>query len=375
VALVGALLLVPAFAAGVEPPAALSAVVDNARCPAGLAIDGFEKCEAWVSLHGSAAGPDDPGDVTVGPDGTAYTIGLSDDGGQTDAQVVAIDPASGLERWSAVVGMPDLLDGASVGIVRGGRLYIAGTMLATGEGLDYEMHAFDAASGAVLWSATYARPGHNMDMVSDIAASADGSLVFVTGTSVGDSSDVGTIALDGATGALVWVARFDGAGAAEDTGHGLALSPDGARLYVAGSTVPATTRHSDALLLAYDTASGDLAWSATYDGPDHGGEDLFAVAATSDGVYATGYSFRAPFGLAGITLGFEADTGAARWSDRYAFAEETSSGGNAIAASPDGTRVTMTGSSDHGFDFGDEMRDYLTITYDTASGSPLWLDR
>src|SRR3954467_2858253 len=71
--------------------------------------------------------------------------------------------------------------------------------------------AAGAAGGAQQWLSRYDGPGHSSDVAHSIAASPDGSKVYVPGTShrlVASAQDYGTVASDAKTGAQLWVARY-----------------------------------------------------------------------------------------------------------------------------------------------------------------------
>jgi hypothetical protein len=79
-----------------------------------------------------------------------------------------------------------------------------------------------------LWSALYDGPGHGDDLALDAAVSPDGSRVFVTGYSQGFGGlDWATFAYDADTGAVVWTQRYDGPDHLDDRASDLAVSPDG----------------------------------------------------------------------------------------------------------------------------------------------------
>jgi hypothetical protein len=94
-----------------------------------------------------------------------------------------------------------------------------------------------------------------------------GNTVFVTGRSVGVSSsyDVATIAYDASTGQRLWGDRYDGPDGASDFARALAVSPDGATVFVAGGDTAGGW--SDFLTIAYAADSGQDLWDAHYDGP------------------------------------------------------------------------------------------------------------
>src|SRR5438132_1432660 len=92
------------------------------------------------------------------------------------------------------------------------------------------------APGDTLWVKRYdgPSPGHDLDYA--LAASPDGTKVFVTGGSFNPTTyaDFATVAYDASTGAKVWVKRFDGSGHGDDYAYAIAASPDGTKVFVTG---------------------------------------------------------------------------------------------------------------------------------------------
>src|ERR1051325_391251 len=85
------------------------------------------------------------------------------------------------------------------------------------------------------WEARY--DGRSIDQPDAMAASADGSRVFVTGISEGPTSnDVVTVAFDAEAGATLWVSRYDGPAHDWDEGLAIAVSPEGSMVFVGGIT-------------------------------------------------------------------------------------------------------------------------------------------
>src|SRR5262245_12616397 len=71
-----------------------------------------------------------------------------------------------------------------------------------------------AVPGAKLWVRRFSGPGKDSDVASSVAFSQGGGRVFVTGDSTDASfnSDYLTVAYNAATGARLWTARYNGPG-------------------------------------------------------------------------------------------------------------------------------------------------------------------
>src|SRR5437879_2942431 len=104
----------------------------------------------------------------------------------------------------------------------------------------------------MVWPALYNRPGNAADPAAAVAVSPDGSTVFVTGQSAGTTSgdDYATRAYNAATGASVWTARYNGPGNAHDAATAIAVSPDSAKVFVTGQSA-GTTSGDDYATRAY----------------------------------------------------------------------------------------------------------------------------
>jgi hypothetical protein len=198
------------------------------------------------------------------------------------------------------------------------------------------------------------------------AASPDGSTVFATGwIGVVATRTFLTIAYDADTGQQLWAKTYGGG--QQDQGASLAVSPDGSTVYVAGThTIDEATLDLDWATVAYDTENGDVRWSRTYDAPavDESDDGTAAVALSPDGssVYVTGHKTRADGNREFRTVAYAASTGATQWTanDRYGLGAD-------LAVSPDGSTVIVTG------DYQLAMFRIGTIGYDAHTGDRLWL--
>ena len=79
------------------------------------------------------------------------------------------------------------------------------------------------------------------DFAASVKVSPGGTAVFVTGNSGSDSesdpaSDYATVGYNAVTGARLWASLYSGP-AGQSYASGLAVSPDGTKVFVTGGTV------------------------------------------------------------------------------------------------------------------------------------------
>ncbi len=227
-----------------------------------------------------------------------------------------------------------------------------------------------AAPGARLWLSRYAGPGRAGDKASAVAVSPRGTSAFVTGTFglsalPGRQEDYGTVAYDAATGKRVWVSRYTGIGGA-DQATAVAVSPGGHAVFVTGqSAAPFKDRGEGNAYatVAYDAVTGRQLWASRYS--THGTVDNFdiarAIAVSPDGrtVFVTGEGSLGYY----TTVAYAAATGQQEWVSNY-----RAGWANALAISPDGRTLFVTGDAAHkpsGIGYG-------TIAYDARTGTQRW---
>jgi len=303
-----------------------------------VAYDAATGTELWhvlfdASRHASGDA------VTVSPDGAKVWIAASSGQGPGRALPLAYDSATGafadagkvtgLQTPAAIAVSPD-----------------SSMVLLAGSGPGADVVAYNAATGARLWSQKLC--GFSMCSGADVKVSPDGSTVYVTGEVPwgGPPGSYGTEAISAATGHELWRQRYE---QGFSTPASLAVSPDGSMIYVTGTTGTKTvTPMSDYTTVAY-RSTGAQAWVAHYAGP---AKDSTAakvvVSPTGSTVYVTGTSGARPAqGVAYtriVTIAYSAATGSQLWRADYGVRKQNSSA-VALAVSPDGSTVLVTGTS------------------------------
>ena len=260
--------------------------------------------------------------------------------------------------FDAAAGMAVSADGA--------RLYVGGSSTGSGNDYDYAVVRYKAATGAMVWVVRYDGLGKGDDYGNALGLSGNGRTVFITGGSVGRGGDwdYATVAYDATTGAKLWVSRFNSTPGGDDFGLRLAVSPDGSSVYVTGRSGPVPD-HADFVTIAYDSKTGAQLWLRRYASPGGVNEWPNAIAASSDGkaVFVAGQS-EDPIHMHYRTIAYDAVTGARLWASRYQGSLATS-----LVVSPDASRVYVTGERYTG-DM--TLDDYATVAYDAATGAKVW---
>jgi hypothetical protein len=325
------------------------------------------------AYDGPASDVDIAYDIAHSPDGSRVFVTGRSTGHSSgdDYATVAYDSSTGAKvwgkRWSGIGS--DAAYSIAVG-PDGSRVFVTGG--STGNtGDDYATVAYDASSGAELWVRRYNGPGDGFDDANSVAAS--GSEVFVTGGSAGPStgSDYATVAYDASTGARLWVKRYDGRGSGTDYASSVAVSPDGSTAFVTGESAGVSTG-LDYATVAYDAFTGTRRWVKRYKGPGDGFDYALSLAVTPDGsrVFVTGESAGVSTGLDYATVAYDASTGARLWMRRYNGPGDGGDFASSVAVSPDGSKVFLTGGST-----GTISYNYATVAYDVSTGTTLWIRR
>ena len=267
----------------------------------------------------------------------------------------------------------------------GSRVYTAvstSTVIENESRPQWAVLAHDATEGMLLWSARWGEFGE-YSFPTSLAVSPDGSLVYVSGSTrpsftAGDSRLV-TLAFDAATGDEVWQASYDGS-PGTDNARDIAVTNDGSSLLVAA--ISGGGGDLDYVALNYDARTGEERWATRWTGLGSNGSDspfALAVDRRSTTMYLTGHSagageFNVDFGTVAVSL-TGPDEGRIKWETRYDSPGHGPDRANGIALSPDGRSVFVTGMTyqDEGGPPFPVNYAFATVAYDAATGEQRWI--
>ncbi len=304
--------------------------------------------------------------LAVSPDGSRVFVAgdMYDPSTGGKLRTVAYDASTGAQLWSTDGPASDVRANALRLSPDGSTVFVVGSSNG-----DYLTLAYDTSTGTQVWKKRYKDPigGNFGNEAGALGVSPEGSTVFVTGASDdGVWTDYATVAYKASTGRHLWTARYGRS--AKDAARSLSVSPDGSAVFVSGCSVSKTSL--DIETVGYKAANGRELWKTRYDGPAHHEDQANAMAVSPDGsqVYVTGFSDGSNRRRDFVTLAYGARTGTQRWIRRYNGPGDWDDNAKAVSVSPDGSRIYVAGyrTGHHAFE-----RDAETIAYSSA-GERLW---
>jgi hypothetical protein len=319
--------------------------------PVTIAYDAITGRQFWASNYAPSSVDLGMTSVAVSPDGRRVFAAGSAIGpaGNAAYLTIAYSAVTGNQQWVRLYNGParDFSDATSVAVSPAAdAVFVTGTTIPqAGPAIGYATIAYNPATGATLWTRHYYGLGiaDGSNLAVAVAASPTGGAAFVTGTSTGagQGSDYATIAYDASTGATLWKRRYNGL----DRDAAEAVSPDGTAVFVTGASAGAPgSGREDYATVGYNAVTGATLWERRYDGPA-GDNAAKAVAVSPDGstVYVTGESKGPGTGMDYATVAYNAATGAQRWASRYNDPGNLDDDPAAVAVSPATGNVFVTG--------------------------------
>jgi uncharacterized delta-60 repeat protein len=276
--------------------------------------------------------------------------------------------AQASQQWAAVYnGTGNSTDMVySMAIDGLGNVYVTGYSTGSGSSQDYTTLKYNS-SGALVWIAKYNGPANSADVAYAVTLDASGN-IYVTGSSVGNgtNADYTTIKYNSA-GTQLWVARYNSPFNSSDDAVSIAVDGSG-NVYVTGNII-ATGTGTDYTTVKYNS-SGIQQWAVRYDGPENHNDDAESIKVTSTGiVYVTGSSRGIGTNSDYTTIKYST-TGVQQWIARYNGTGNSLDRPYSMALDAAGN-IYITGES---YAPGASSSDYATIKYN-SSGVQQWAAR
>jgi hypothetical protein len=226
-----------------------------------VAYAGASGRQLWAARHGGHGNLGAVASaVAVSPDGTNVFVtgaGYRPNSSGSDFVTIAYASRTGDPLWTrryhGTGNWPDHADAVAVS-PDGRRVFVAGVARQQGRGVVTTV-AYAAATGRQLWTRHAGRAAHDekFNHVTVLASKAGHGTVIVV-----NPHTFASVAYSTSTGAQKWVSKNTDQ---SDFLDSAALSPDGATIYLIGSTVISAGVKAEALTVAVSVATGKQIWS------------------------------------------------------------------------------------------------------------------
>jgi DNA-binding beta-propeller fold protein YncE len=150
------------------------------------------------------------------------------------------------------------------------------------------------------------------------------------------------------------------------------VSPDGSKVFVTGYSSGVSSGY-DYATIGINAATGGKLWFRRFNGVGNSSDYGQAVAVSPDSskVFVTGYSYGSGTGYDYVTTALSSATGAPIWGQFYNGPGNGSDYALDVAVTPDGTYVYVTGYASSGA----SGNDYATAAYVATNGAGLGVRR
>jgi len=301
--------------------------------------------------------------------GRVFAVGRTGTDAEQDGLVRCYDEASGELCWEDFFDQAGGADEATAVAASGKRVFVVGR----GEGFtgdrDFLVRSYDARTGVLLWDDVFDPAGAPTNG-SQQSVAARGRTVVVAGRFQTPAFEVLAVrAYDARTGAVLWTNTFDPPGEYAEVG---AVAVAGRFVVLAGASEDAITSEDDFLVRAIDRKDGTTRWTDVVGGTRGGDDGATALALTRSKAFVAGWldDAAAPVGSGDDLLvrAYDLSSGALLWED-LSDEEPGSERGRSVALA--GGRLLVAGSA-RDFDEGNALP--LVRCYDARRGSLLWDD-
>jgi hypothetical protein len=234
---------------------------------------------------------DTPADIIIDAAQNTYVTGDTWNASPAHATTICID-RNGRRVWTRRLRVNGgAAHGSSLALAPNGALYVTGWCAGiSGLEVDQDMMLarLNARDGRVAW-VKQAGATTSAERGADVAVDPAGDAVVAGG---GDEGVGALVWKWQADGTLAWERQIPPAVAHSDAWFGRLQADAQGNVYCAGATegptqIEADNHWTDVLVAKY-AATGDLLWSATYNGPRDMRDECNALVLTADGVYLAG---------------------------------------------------------------------------------------
>jgi hypothetical protein len=209
-----------------------------------------------------------------------------------------------------------------------------------------------------------------------LAVAPSGRRLFIGGTiqlEVGQPTEYRTASYT-SEGTIRWSRAYRSPGDDGGTIHAISVSPGGRRVFVTGESASAVSSLHDIATIAYRASDGARLWARRYDGAGAGTDVAYSTRVSPDGstLFLSGVSTGLGSWYDYVTIAYDTASGTRLWTTLY---DGSGNGGEDIAyaldISPDGEMVAVTGLSTNA----DGGVDFATVGYNATTGAEMWATR